>query len=225
MKPLRTRFLLNRTSDPQMGMSALAKVANLFLSSRSPLASLPAPDPVLRISMTMKTRNPHGLGVWKKKRSSSVCALTVELGFCSQLGEHWDRWKGWGCCKLKAKELAFCSLFAVRGYSGKQKSKRKYSLRWAEIGQNVMRHKWNKKKKKRKKEKEKKKGKRESFFTRRGSFLKTASNYNTFHIWFTPGSYALLPKTKTLFITLQGETEAHANSPEFGDAWLQECPF
>lgn len=147
MKPLRTRFLLNRTSDPQMGMSALAKVANLFLSSRSPLASLPAPDPVLRISMTMKTRNPHGLGVWKKKRSSSVCALTVELGFCSQLGEHWDRWKGWGCCKLKAKELAFCSLFAVRGYSGKQKSKRKYSLRWAEIGQNVMRHKWNKKKK------------------------------------------------------------------------------
>ena len=71
-----------------------------------------------------------------------------------------------------------------------------------------------KKKKKRKKEKgKKKKRKRESFFTRRGSFLKTASNYNTFHIWFTPGSFALLPKTKTLFITLQGETEADANSP------------
>ena len=66
-----------------------------------------------------------------------------------------------------------------------------------------MRHKCKKRKKKRKKEKGKKKRKRESFFTRRGSFLKTASNYNTFHIWFTPGSFALLPKTKTLFITLQ----------------------
>lgn len=44
-----------------MGMSALAKVASQFFSSRSSLASLPAPDPVLRISVTMKHEIRMGL--------------------------------------------------------------------------------------------------------------------------------------------------------------------
>lgn len=118
-----------------------------------------------------------------------------------------DGWKGWGCCKLKAMELAFCPLFSGRGYSGRQTSKEKFSLWWAEIGQNVMRHKWGKK--------ENKRGKW-AFHYQRGSFLKTASNYSTLHIHFTPGSFALYLESKWFCHMWWGEIEADANGPGFG---------
>lgn len=61
------------------------------------------------------------------------------------------------------------------------------------------------KKKKRRKKRKKKRKRSLSLLYRRGSFLKTASNYNTFHIWFTPGSSALLPGTKRFFVLCHGE--------------------
>lgn len=131
-------------------MSALPEVTNqlfFFLQALSHFPTCTQPW----IAKQKWQWNMKSAWAWSlKKHSSSVCALTLELRFCSQLGKHWDGWKGWGRCKLKATELALCSLFAVRGYSGKQTSKGKFSLQWAEIGQNVMRHKWKKKKEERK---------------------------------------------------------------------------
>lgn len=185
----------------------MSVLANQFFSSKSSLPSLPAADPVSQSSMTMK----HEIRVGLEFEKALFLHMCSDPGAWVLFPTRGDRWKGWGCCKLKAKELAFCSLFTVEDYSGKQTSKGKFSLRWAEIGQNVIRHKW----KKIRKNKEK-----EPLFTRRGSFLRTASNY-TFHIWFTPESFALLLRTKMLFVMLQGETEADANSLEFGGAWHQ----
>lgn len=55
-----------------------------------------------------------------------------------------------------------------------------------------------------------------SFFTRRGSFLKTEFNYSPFHTWFTPGSSALSIEAKHFCYTLWGKIKADANGPEFG---------
>lgn len=77
-----------------------------------------------------------------------------------------------------------------------------------------MRHKWKKKNNKRRGGESNKEN--VSFFTRRGSFLKTDSNYTTFHTWFTPGSSALYLEAKHFCHTLWGKIKADANGPEFG---------
>lgn len=116
-------------------------------------------------------------------------------GFVPKQGTHRDGWKGWGRCKLKGTELAFCSPFQGRGYSGRQTSKGKFGLRCAEIGQNVVRPKGG--------EGEKKKRKKSFFFTQRGFFLKTASNYSAVHIGFTPGSFALYLEPKCFLLHIK----------------------
>lgn len=63
--------------------------------------------------------------------------------------------------------------------------------------------------------KENKRGKW-TFHYQRGSFLKTASNYSTLHIHFTPGSFALYLESKRFCHMSWGEIEADANGPGFG---------
>lgn len=75
-----------------------------------------------------------------------------------------------------------------------------------------MRHKWKEKKKRTEKKKERK----QVFLYQTSFFLKTTSNYSTFHTWFTPGSFALYWEAKHFCHTLWGKIEADANDPKFG---------
>lgn len=63
--------------------------------------------------------------------------------------------------------------------------------------------------------KEERKEKNGPFCTKKGSFLKSASNY-ILHIRFTPESFALYLEVKYFCYTLWGEIKADANGPQFG---------
>lgn len=74
-----------------------------------------------------------------------------------------------------------------------------------------MRPKWGGGEEKKERKEKEEKG---LFFIRRGSFLKTASNYSAFHIRCTPGSFALYLEPSRSW-PRGGGTEADANGPEF----------
>lgn len=92
-----------------MGISAVVDVTNQFFSSPSPLSFNTCTWPCRKAKWQWSMKSACA---WIfKKLSSSLCALTLELKFYSQPWKHWGGWKGWGRCKLKAMELAFCPLF------------------------------------------------------------------------------------------------------------------
>lgn len=135
-----------------MGMLLWQRLQTSFFPPGPLLLPYLHSDPVLRISVTMK--NTKSAWAWSLKlfflcmcSDRGARVLFPTRGALRETVAGMPNWK--------LRSWPFVPFLVVRGYSGKQKSKRKYSLRWAEIGQNMMRHKW--KKKKRKKEKEKKK--------------------------------------------------------------------
>lgn len=128
---------------------------------------------------------------WFKKKKKCAPPLAAPWPWSSVLFPNREarRWiKGLQRLEIERRRVGLLFSFSGRGYSGKQTSKGKFSLRWAEIGQNVMRPKWGGKKQRKERKEKEEKG---LFITRRGSFLKTASNYSAFHTWCAPGSFAL----------------------------------
>lgn len=150
--------------------------------------SPPVPDPIVKQDNN-ETWNPHVLGLW---RGSSLCLCSAPEAWVLFLTREilwWMKEQGVGGCKLKAREMAFSSFLSSFFFQAvtileSRHQKEKPSKRGAEIGQNVMKHKWKRKKKGGKERKK-------SLFVSEVALLKTTSNHSTFHICFTTGSSPL----------------------------------
>lgn len=129
--------------------------------------------------------NPHVLGLLKSALPPYVL-WPWSSGFVpSQRSTEMDERAG-DAANWKPRSWPFV-LFFRQGLFWKADIKRKIqpvmSWNWTKCDEAYMK----------KNERKKRKG---PFFIRRDSVLKTASNYSTFHIWFTPGSFALYLEPK-----------------------------